>query len=944
MSANKDFSDPLFRVIVGVTALLGALHFGLFFFRESEPVLAEIPMFVPMIHGFIALIGFCVAFLALGRHRALHDPASYWTGIAFAAFSILAVFYVLSWPGLRSDGRAIIGHLPEAAVWNVMLERILVGGLLMAALLARWPGAESLSDKRWGYSLQASVALFVLLGLVLVTIGGYLPSPIGRGGAFTPLVRGLELLVLLLFAAGAVFSTRRYLRSGDTLYAFLALTQVQFAFGSASALMAGKRYALLWYLSGLLAASALLTMLFCVLWEYVRLYQREQEKSSELEISVIKYRQAEEQLKESEAHLKRSQAIANLGSWELDVVNNVLTWSDEVYRIFGLQPQEFMATYEAFLEAVHPDDRDAVNEAYSGSLRDGKDTYEIEHRVVRNSTGEIRHVREKCHHVRDETDSIIRSLGMVHDITERKRAEEALREAKKNLEVRVQERTAELERANRSLHRENAERQRAEEQILQAKEEWERTFDAITDPIMILDAHHKIVKANQAMAAKLGTSPSLAVGLSCHAAVHGTSQPPPFCPHARLLADGEPHSEEIHEESLNADFHVSVSPLFDRDGSLFGSVHYMRDITEQKRAQEEVKAERQRLYDVLDTLPAYVVLLKSDYHVPFANRYFRERFGESNGMRCFEYLFGRTEPCEICETYTVLKTKEPHSWEWTGPDGRNYDVFDCPFTDSDGSLFILEMGIDVTERHLAEEDRKLLISDLEAKNLEMERFIYSVSHDLRSPLITIKTFLGFVQEALATGDADGVEPDLCRIDRATDRMGQLLDEILELSRIGRLSNPPSRVPAEELISEALELLAGSITRSGVEVRVAPDLPVLYGDRPRLLEVFQNLIENAAKFSAGQPHPQVEVGCIEQEGEATFYVRDNGMGIDPSYHAKVFRLFEKLDPESDGTGIGLALVKRIVEVLGGRIWVDSQGSGQGTTFYFTLPWAPSGDKC
>ena len=120
---------------------------------------------------------------------------------------------------------------------------------------------------------------------------------------------------------------------------------------------------------------------------------------------------------ENEARLKRSREIAHLGSWELDLVNNILTWSDEVYRIFGLQPQEFGATYEAFLERVHPDDRAAVNEAYSGSIRDGRDTYEIEHRVVRKATEEIRIVHEKCQHFRDKTGKIIRSVGMVHDIT-----------------------------------------------------------------------------------------------------------------------------------------------------------------------------------------------------------------------------------------------------------------------------------------------------------------------------------------------------------------------------------------------------------------------------------------------------------------------------------------------------------------------------------------------
>jgi two-component system CheB/CheR fusion protein len=139
---------------------------------------------------------------------------------------------------------------------------------------------------------------------------------------------------------------------------------------------------------------------------------------------ITERKKAEDALRESEERLKRAQEIAHLGSWELDLIGNKLTWSDEVYRIFGLKPREFGATYEAFLEAVHPEDRAAVDASYSGSVRDGKDTYEIEHRIVRKATGEIRTVHEKCEHFRDTSGRIIRSVGMVHDITERKRAEE----------------------------------------------------------------------------------------------------------------------------------------------------------------------------------------------------------------------------------------------------------------------------------------------------------------------------------------------------------------------------------------------------------------------------------------------------------------------------------------------------------------------------------------
>ncbi|MDD1667666.1 MAG: PAS domain-containing protein, partial [Methanomicrobiales archaeon] len=127
-----------------------------------------------------------------------------------------------------------------------------------------------------------------------------------------------------------------------------------------------------------------------------------------------------------------------------------------------------------------------------------------------------------------------------------------------------------------------------------------------------------------------------------------------------------------------------------------------------------MESERQQLYAVLDTLPVYVVLLSGDYHVPFANRFFRERFGESHGKRCYEYLFGRSEPCENCETYKVMKTRAPHHWEWLGPDNRNYDIHDYPFRDTDGSNLIMEVGIDITEQKRAHEELERHGDNLEA--------------------------------------------------------------------------------------------------------------------------------------------------------------------------------------------------------------------------------------
>ncbi|MFO7679836.1 MAG: ATP-binding protein [Chloroflexota bacterium] len=254
--------------------------------------------------------------------------------------------------------------------------------------------------------------------------------------------------------------------------------------------------------------------------------------------------------------------------------------------------------------------------------------------------------------------------------------------------------------------------------------------------------------------------------------------------------------------------------------------------------------------------------------------------------------------------------------------------------------FVLYEGTvqDITDRKQAEEEREALIQELERRNAELERFTYTVSHDLKSPLITIQGFLGFIEKDALARNTDRLKADIERITEATERMRRLLDELLELSRVGRLVNPSENVAFAELVEEAQALVSGQLMQREVEVMVAADLPAVFVDRRRLVEVLQNLLDNAAKFMGDQTAPRIEVGAEIQDAETVFFVRDNGVGIEAAYQETVFGLFERLDQSVDGTGIGLALVKRIVEVHNGRIWVESAGAGQGTTFYFTLPLA------
>ena len=247
----------------------------------------------------------------------------------------------------------------------------------------------------------------------------------------------------------------------------------------------------------------------------------------------------------------------------------------------------------------------------------------------------------------------------------------------------------------------------------------------------------------------------------------------------------------------------------------------------------------------------------------------------------------------------------------------------------------------ISDLKTTEEERQRLIDELEVRNEEMERFIYTVSHDLKSPLLTIRGFLGLVERDAVKGRIDRLAGNIERIDGAAVRMAQLLDELLELSRIGRRRNPPEPCDLGELAREALTLVSTRVEERGLEVEIADDLPTVVGDRARLREIFQNLIDNAAKFMGEQSEPRVWITGREEGKGVRVEVRDNGIGIAPKFHEKVLGLFDRLDPKTEGTGVGLAIVKRIIEVHGGTIQVDSEGiPGEGTTFSFTLIGPPS----
>jgi signal transduction histidine kinase len=303
-----------------------------------------------------------------------------------------------------------------------------------------------------------------------------------------------------------------------------------------------------------------------------------------------------------------------------------------------------------------------------------------------------------------------------------------------------------------------------------------------------------------------------------------------------------------------------------------------------------------------------VVLLTPDYHAPFANRFFRKRFGESQGRRCFEFLFGRNEPCELCETYTVLRTMSPHHWEWTGPDGRIYDVFDFPFTDTDGSTLILEMGIDITERKRAESRLRLLSSELiNVQEGERKRIAREIHDSIGQTLAAIKFAL---------------ENKLSQMSGASAPPGVSIENIISLTQSGIEESRRIQMDLRPSILDDLGILAtiGWFTREFQKVyaHISVDKQISMEEneipdslRTVLFRVTQEAMNNVAKHSKAD---LIRLSLRKIEDRTELIIEDNGEGF---------------DPETTKRGLGLTSMRERAELSGGTFEIES-GPGKGTT--------------
>lgn len=511
----------------------------------------------------------------------------------------------------------------------------------------------------------------------------------------------------------------------------------------------------------------------------------------------------------------------------------------------------------------------------------------------------------------------------VEEVTIRKKAEADLLSHREHLEELVKDRTIEVQNVNLILSAELTERKKAEERAQQIAQQWQDTFDAIPDMISIHDGDYNIVRANMAFRKAVGLTPEQLAGKKCYEVFHKTTKPILACPHRQTIETGQATSEEIFETTQNAYFDISTAPIFDADGQVTSAVHIARDVTERKKAEEELRIKDSAIASSI----AGIAITDLDGKIAYANRALLEIIGFDEAE-----ILGKPPDLLVSDGTIVAEAMETvrDTGSWQGEvkvnrkDGSIVDVFAMlnAVTDAGGKPICLMASImDITERKKAERIK--------------DEFIGFVSHELRTPLTVI---IGSLRTAMSEGlSQEDLHELVQNAAEGADSLHAILENMLELARhqAGRLQLHLQPVSIANVARVVIEKLKTQGARHEFLVDIPGGLPPVAADSVRVERILYNLLENATKYS-----PKDREITVSSRVEGDFVVTgvtDRGSGLSTEDRLKLFQLFQRLDASSlaKGAGLGLVVCQRLVEAQGGWIKADSN-LGKGSTFSFALP--------
>ncbi|MCD4785128.1 MAG: PAS domain S-box protein [Candidatus Eremiobacteraeota bacterium] len=618
--------------------------------------------------------------------------------------------------------------------------------------------------------------------------------------------------------------------------------------------------------------------------------------------------------------------------------------------------------------------------------------------IAKDGTEKI--IADSAAPIRDKDGNVIGVILVFHDITEKKKAEKALQKAHDELEIRVLERTANLSNANKLLQEEIAERNQVEQALRDSEERFRNFVENSNDIIYTLNKNGVFLYVSSGWTRILGHDIKDVVGKPLAPFIHPDDVPVCFAFLKKVIDTGEPQGGvEYRIKHLDGTlrWHASnASCIKDEDGNVLYFLGISRDITEQKRVEQALRESEKRFRDLSESTSDWIWEVNENAQYTYTSPVIKNLLGyepeEVIGKTPFD-LMSKEEGQRVGKIFAgIVEKREPFFHLENNnlhKDGRSVylETSGVPIFDEAGS-FRGYRGIDrdITQRKETEEEldkyranleekveertkqlenaiellheeidnhkkseeelkRKMAEllktqNELEAVNKELDSFTYTASHDLKEPLRGIVAFCGFLMEDYQDKLDDTGKNYLKRITASTVRSINLIDDLLILSRISRIRNPYISADSGRIVKNAIRRLDPILEERKVRIIIDDELPYISCDLIKLTEVFYNFISNSIKYN-DKPNPVIEIGFMQSEAkepETTFFVKDNGIGINKEYFDKIFKIFRRLHTRTEyggGTGAGLAIVKKIIHEHGGKIWVESE-EGKGTTFYFTIP--------
>ncbi|MDB6027277.1 MAG: multi-sensor signal transduction histidine kinase [Verrucomicrobiales bacterium] len=767
------------------------------------------------------------------------------------------------------------------------------------------------------------------------------------------------------------------------------------------------------------------------------------ELSQRLGTQSAEHRQIEARLRRRERQLEDAQRMAHLGSWEWDVTLNKVTWSAELYRIFGFQPKQFKPGYDAYLERIHPDDRERSKSSIEGALRDHKSFASTE-RILR-SDGATRLLATQGEVISDQHDRPIRMVGCCQDITEQKEFEHKLetsvsllnatlesttdgiivvdrkgvlvrynhqflkmwhltpgmvelRDDKRTLALvleqlkspeaflakvnelyahpevesfdvlefkdgRIFERYSKPQRLRENVvgrvwsFRDVTDRYRALKTLRRSEERYRSLVIATSQIVWTTNAQGEVTDDIPTWREFTGQKVHEILGFGWLNAIHPKDRQKTLEIWSHALTTVSLYETEYRLLRADGEWrHMRVRgvPILDKDQGIREWVGFCYDISERKHAEQILVRERDFSETIINSLPGIFYLLDEtglnlrwNKNLETVTEYSGSEISEMHASdfvpeeeramlkERMQKVFSSGQ-AEV-ELTLVTKTGKRLPYYCTGR-----------LVNFDGKPCLVGMGIDISTRTQAEQRANKLNEDLDRRvrertaelktsNKELEAFSYTVSHDLRAPIRAIRGFVEAIDEDCRERLDQEDRIYLDRIKQAGERMTHLIEDLLTYSRIGRLAPNLRSVPLNEIVREIADNFTLRLRAIGGRLLIDRDLPQVRADQTLLGQVFANLFENAINYRKKDLPLEMQVTAQRDNGRVIVRVIDNGIGISSQHYEKIFEVFQRLhkSDEIPGTGIGLASVKKSIESLGGRIWVESEVD-KGSTFLLELP--------